>query len=93
MNRMLTFKVKDQDRQGWRGMAVITAGQLLCIPALMVGGMLGEGLSLAGAAFCTAAGGLILLVCVYFVGTQCSESGLPSTIISAEALGVRGARF
>jgi cytosine permease len=74
-------------------MALITAGQMLCIPALMVGGMLGAGLSLAGVAFCTAAGGLILLVCVCFVGTQCSESGLPSTITSADALGVRGARF
>ncbi|MDR2304497.1 MAG: cytosine permease, partial [Treponema sp.] len=92
MNRMLTFKVKEEDRQGWGGMAVITAGQWLCIPALMVGGMLAEGLSLAGVAFCVAAGGLILLFCACFTGMRSSASGLPSVIICAEGLGVRGAR-
>jgi cytosine permease len=93
MNRMLTFRVKEQDRQGWGDTALITAGQLLCIPALTVGGMLGEGLSLGGVAFCALAGTLILLACAGFMGAQSSKSGLPSTVVSAEGMGVRGARF
>jgi cytosine permease len=93
MNRMFSFKVKEQDRQDWGGIAVITAGQLLCIPALMVGGMLGEGLSLGGVVFCVAAGGLMLLFCAGFTGMKSSASGLPAIVVCAEGLGVRGARF
>jgi cytosine permease len=92
MNRMLTFKVKEEDRQGWGGLALVTAGQWFHIPALIVGGMLGEGLSLAGVAFCILTGGLILLVCACFMGARSSALGLPSTVISAEGLGVSGAR-
>ncbi|MDR1637615.1 MAG: cytosine permease, partial [Treponema sp.] len=90
---MLTFKVTEDSKQDRGGTFVlITAGQLICIPALMVGGMLGEGLSLGGVLFCTAAGGLILLGCACFMGVQSCRSGLPSTIVSAEGLGVQGAR-
>jgi cytosine permease len=90
---MLTFKVKEQDRQGWGDTALITAGQLLCIPALMIGGILGEGLSLGVVAFCTLTGTLVLLACACFMGARSSKSGLPSTVLSAGGLGVRGARF
>ncbi|MDR2068825.1 MAG: cytosine permease, partial [Spirochaetaceae bacterium] len=93
MNRMFTFRVKEQDRQGWGGTALIIAGQWIHIAALTVGGMLGEGLSLGGAIFCTIAGALILLPCTCFMGVQSCKSGLPSTVVSANGLGVRGARF
>jgi cytosine permease len=93
MNKILTLKTKENDRQDRGGsLAIITAGQLLHISALMVGGMLGEGLSLGGLLFCVIAGGLILLGCACFMGIQSSRSGLPSTIISAAGLGVMGAR-
>jgi cytosine permease len=55
--------------------------------------MLSERLPLAGVVFCTIIGGLILLVCACFVGMQSSTSGLPSTVVSADGLGLRGARF
>jgi cytosine permease len=59
----------------------------------MVGGMLGEGLSLGGVLFCVIAGGLILLGCACFMGMQSCRSGLPSTIVSAGGLGGSGARY
>jgi hypothetical protein len=68
MDKMLTFTVREQDMGGWGDTAIITAGQLLCIPLLMVGGMLGEGLSLGGVVFCAFGGTLILLVCACFAG-------------------------
>jgi cytosine permease len=58
----------------------------------MVGGILGEGLPLAGAVFCALGGILIILVCMCFVGVRSCKSGLPSTVISADGLGVWGAR-
>jgi cytosine permease len=90
---MLTFSVKEQDRQGWGALAVITAGQWLGVAALMVGGILSEGLSLVELGFCVLAGGLILLGCAWFMGARSAASGLPSTVLSAEALGHRGARY
>jgi cytosine permease len=94
MNRLFTFKVKEQDRQDRGGnLALITAGQLICIPALMVGGMLGEGLPLGGVLFCVIIGGLILLGCACFMGIQSCRSGEPSTIVCANGLGVLGARY
>jgi cytosine permease len=89
---MFTLKVKEQDRQGWGAVAVITAGQWFGIAALMVGGILGEGLSLVELGLCALVGALVLLGCASFMGIQSSTSGLPSTILSAEALGLMGAR-
>ena len=92
MNTMLTFRVKEQDRQSWGAVAAITAGQWFGVAAFMVGGMLGEGLSLARVGFCALMGALLLLGCAWFMGIQSSRSGLPSTILSAKALGIKGAR-
>jgi cytosine permease len=92
MSKMLSFKVKNEDRQDGKSMALITAGQLICIPALMVGGMLGKGLPLPGIIVCVIAGGLILLGCACFMGVRSCRTGLPATIVSAEGLGVSGAR-
>jgi cytosine permease len=94
MNSIFTFKVKENDRRDRGGsLALITAGQLLHISALMVGGMLGDELSLGGLFFCVIAGGLILLGCACFMGVRSSRSGLPATVVCAEGLGVMGARY
>ncbi|MDR2096225.1 MAG: cytosine permease [Treponema sp.] len=93
MNAISTFKVKKHDREGWGSLALVTAGLLLCIPALMVGGILSEGLSLGGIVFCVTVGGLILWICACFVGIRSCDLGLPSTLISADGFGVLGARF
>jgi cytosine permease len=93
MDRMFSFKVREQDRQGWGNMAAITAGPWLCIPVFMVGGMLGEGLPPGGLVLCTVIGILIVLACMCFVGLQSCKSGLPATVMSAEGLGVLGVRF
>jgi cytosine permease len=58
----------------------------------MVGGLLGEGLSLVALGLCALIGALVLLGCAWFMGIQSATSGLPSTILSAEALGLVGAR-
>jgi cytosine permease len=90
---MLSFKVKKQDRQGSVDLALIPGGMIFCLPAFFIGGMLSEGLSLGGVAFCLVAGFLILFLCGALVGIQSCDTGLPSAVISAEGLGVLGARF
>ncbi|MDR1894936.1 MAG: cytosine permease [Spirochaetales bacterium] len=90
---MLTFKVRDQERQGWLGLALIPGGMMFCLPAFFIGGMLSEGLSLGGVALCLAAGFLILFIYGALMGIQSCDTGLPSAVISAEGMGVLGARF
>jgi cytosine permease len=93
MNRMLSFKVREEDRENGSGMALITMDAAICIPAFLIGGMLSEGLSLPGVVVCTLIGNLILCACACFVGIWCSKSGMPSTVISVECLGLSGSRF
>jgi cytosine permease len=93
MNSMLSFKVRERGRQGWVGLALIPGGMMFCLPAFFIGGMLSEGLSLGGVAFCLIAGFLILFVYGALVGVQSCDTGLPSAVISAEGMGVLGARF
>jgi cytosine permease len=93
MDRLFSFKTREQDWQGWGNMAAITAGPWICIPVFMVGGLLGEGLTPGGFVFCALIGILIVLACMCFVGVQSCKSGLPATVMSAEGLGILGARF
>jgi cytosine permease len=93
MQNILTFKVKDKEREGWGGLALIMAGQWVHISGLMIGGMLIEGLSFAGLLLCVAAGEAILLACVVFMSVLSCKSGLPSTALSAVGLGAQGARY
>ncbi|MDR1930300.1 MAG: cytosine permease [Treponema sp.] len=93
MKNILSFTVRDQDRQGWLGLALIPGGMVFCLPAFFIGGMLSGGLSLGGVAFCLITGFFILFVLGALVGIQSCDTGLPSAAISAEGLGVLGARF
>jgi cytosine permease len=93
MNNMLTFKVKEQDRQGGVGLFFIYGGCLICLPLLLLGGEMIGGLPLSGIIFCTVAGFLILFVYGTLVGTLGSATRLPSVALSAEGMGVLGARF
>ncbi|MDR1904385.1 MAG: cytosine permease, partial [Treponema sp.] len=90
---MLSFKVGEQYRQGWGGLAFIYGGSLICVPLLLIGSMIAGGLSLAGVAFCAVIGFLILFVYGCLVGIQSSDTGLPPAVLSAESMGVLGARF
>jgi cytosine permease len=66
-------------------------GQWMNLSGLMMGSLLIEGLSFAGLVLCVVVGGGILLICTVFMGMRSCRTGLPSTALSAEGLGVRGA--
>ena len=63
----------------------IWMGSAICVPALMVGGMIGAGMKI-GPAFLAMIAGFVL-VCIYMIliGIQGSDLGMPTTAIFPRA--------
>ena len=50
MKQTTGFKIQAEDRQSWGAITMVWIGAMICVPALMIGGMIGAGLSLESAA-------------------------------------------
>ena len=48
MKKSTGFEIREEERQSWGSIAMVWIGSVICVPALMVGGMLGNGLSMGG---------------------------------------------
>ena len=88
------FEVRSDQRQSWLSIAMVWAGGMICVPCLMVGGVLsGGGLSM----FQIVASILIGygLICAYmiFIGMAACDTGLPVSVLAEGALGRQGARY
>ena len=88
------FEVSESQRQSWLSIAAVWAGGMICVPCLMIGGVLaGGGLSL-GEMFASILIGYGL-ICAYmiFIGMQACDTGLPVSVMASGALGEKGARY
>jgi len=86
-------RIPDSMRQSWQAIAFIWIGTMICIPMLMVGGILAGAMSLAGIITATAIGFLICAIVMVFGGMQGTDLGLPSTMCATKAFGDRGSSF
>jgi cytosine permease len=93
MNNTLTFKVPEWEQRDWLGIAFVHAGRFVCVPVFALGGMLINGFSFAGAMLCVFVGFSVLWAYGCFVGMRSHDTGLPSVAVSAEGMGLLGARF
>ena len=94
MNNQSGFEIRPEQRQSWLSIAMVWAGGMICVPCLMVGGVLsGGGLSIAQiiAAILIGYG----LICAYmiFIGMAACDTGLPVSVLAEGALGRKGARY
>ena len=48
------FQIKTEERQSWGSITMVWIGAMICVPALMIGGMIGSGMTLGSAAPCRA---------------------------------------
>ena len=82
--------VPAEQRRPWTSIMFIWTGSAICVPALMVGGMIGAGMKI-GPAFLAMIAGFVL-VCIYMIliGIQGSDLGMPTTAIFSRRL-VNGA--
>ena len=83
MNNQSGFEIRPEQRQSWLSIAMVWAGGMICVPCLMVGGVLsGGGLSIAQiiAAILIGYG----LICAYmiFIGMAACDTGLPVSVLA-----------
>lgn len=84
------FKIDESQRQSWLSIAAVWAGGMICVPCLMIGGVLaGGGLSLGQIVLSILIG--YGLICVYMIciGMQACDTGLPVSVMASGALGER----
>lgn len=84
-------KVPESEKKSWYSIAFIWAGNVICVPALMIGGSVSAGLDFKHAVISMFIG--FGIVCCYMVllGAQSAQLGVPSTVAMSQAFGDRGA--
>ena len=81
------FKIDESQRQSWLSIAAVWAGGMICVPCLMIGGVLaGGGLSLGQIVLSILIG--YGLICVYMIciGMQACQNGIPVKFFRTAAL-------
>ncbi len=88
------FEVTNDKRQSWLSIAAVWAGGMICVPCLMVGGVLSQGgLSLLEIVLSILIGYGLICLYMIFIGMQACDTGLPIAVIASGALGEKGARY
>jgi cytosine permease len=87
------FKIPPEQRQSALSLTAVWAGNMICLPALMVGGFLAAGLTFGQVFLALVLGFAVILVYMCLIGMQAEDLGLPTVSLAEGALGIAGARF
>ena len=87
------FEIKESERQSWLSLAMIWTGSMICIPCLMIGGVIGTGLSLREVVLAVLAGYGIVCIYMCLVGMESCDTGMPTVSMASSVLGKKGAQF
>lgn len=94
MNDKTGFEIKPEQRQSWVSIALVWAGSMICVPCLMVGGVLSSGgLSIAEIVISILLGYGLICAYMIFIGMAACDTGLPVSVMAEGSLGKQGARF
>ena len=93
MKQTTGFEIKAEERQSWGSITMVWIGAMICVPALMIGGMIGAGLSLASAALAIIIGYALICVFMSFMGMHACDTGLPTAVMAGGALCEMGAKY
>lgn len=83
-------KVTLEEKKSWWSVAFVWAGNVICVPALMVGGMCVSGMTFGNAALALVIGYAIVVSYMFLLSAQAAQLGYPSTVTFSRALGTRG---
>ena len=88
------FEIKPEERQSWGSIALVWAGGMICVPCLMVGGVLsGNGLSIMQIIASIFIGYGLICAYMIFIGMAACDTGIPVAVMAEGALGKQGARY
>ena len=82
-----------EERKSWFDVALIQAGIMICVPSLLLGGILADSMSLASAILSGVIGYLIVIVLFSLMGIMGSDLGVPTCITAIGGFGKKGARY
>lgn len=80
-------------RQSWGSIALIWIGSMICVPCLMIGGLLVTGLTVPNAFLAALIGYGIVVLYMCFQGIQGSDTGLPTVSVAAGSFGEKGSKL
>lgn len=86
-------QVPPEEKKSWASIAFIWAGNVICVPALMVGGMISAGLNFKDSVIAMMVGYAISVGLMMLTAAQAAQTGVPSTVAVKRALGEKGSRF
>ena len=88
------FEIQESQRQSWLSIAAVWAGGMICVPCLMIGGVLTSGgLSLWEIVLSILIGYGLICLYMIFIGMQACDTGLPVAVMASGALGEKGAHY
>lgn len=87
------FEIKAEERQSWGSIAMVWIGSMICVPSLMVGGILGTSLTIPQIIAAIVIGYGIICFYMSLMGIQGCDTGLPTSNLAAASLGEKGARY
>ena len=82
-----------EDRKSWVNVALIQAGIMICVPSLLLGGILAGSMSLSGAILSGTVGYVIVIILFCLMGIIGSDLGVPTCVTSIGGFGRKGARY
>lgn len=86
-------RFKESEKQSWWSIAFIWIGILICIPSLMIGGSLAEGLSIGQVVLTTVIAYSLIGALMTLTGIIGGDLGLPSAMCAAKAFGDSGSSY
>lgn len=85
--------VPEEERKTWIDVALIQAGIYICVPSLLLGGILAMSMPTAHAIIAGVLGYVISTVFVVIVGFAGADLGVPTCVVVSSSFGKRGARY
>lgn len=79
-------------RKNWKAIVFVQAGLSICVPALMMGGILIDGMTFWSAIIADTIGIGIGVILSLFTGMQGSDLGVPAVVCCSSAFGKEGSR-
>ena len=86
-------QVPESEKKSWPSIAFIWAGNVICVPALMIGSMVSAGLDFKSSIMAMLIGYGIVVALMMLIAAQSAQTGRPTTVAVSRALGDQGSQY
>lgn len=85
--------VPKEEQKSWMGIVWVQSGMVICIPAFLLGSMLGEGMSTMNGIIAGVIGYIMVLILTFILGIQGADLHVPTCSIAQSTFGRAGTRL